>query len=268
MSSPSTTNKQQPLLSAAREKPLQQQKPSRAKNKLKFKATKNKFSGKPLPSSTSLILVYSANRYIPSFMFLLSLTHFSYQSLLFPYFLVFLPFSHFLLTIFVISRIIFEPMMPRALFGAPSLYFLGPSRHFNSAVLQSPPVQHVSEFIIIFSKTGASFCIHSVAPSFPLGTRLVNLFLSSFTCPHACFPVSGWVWSLCIWNITAFDPYPSFPPSLLMLRSVESSLRALVFPKWKKNSHVNIQAIKKKNLCVGQDWRETGQGQLLQEMYV
>ena len=161
----------------------------------------------------------------------------------FSRFLVFLPFSHFLLTIFVISTIIFEPMMPRALFGAPSLYLLGPSRHFNSAVLQSPPVQHVSEFIIFFSKTGAPFCIHSVAPSFPRGTRLVHLFLSSFTCPHACFPVSGWLWSLCIWNITAFDPHPSSPPSLLLLRSVESSLRALVFPKWKKNSHVNIQAI-------------------------
>ena len=96
-------------------------------------------------------------------MFLLSLTHFSYQSLLFPYFLVFLPFSHFLLTIFVISTIIFEPMMPRALFGAPSLYLLGPSRHFNSAVLQSPPVQHVSEFIIFFPK----LVLHFVSIQWP-----------------------------------------------------------------------------------------------------
>ena len=167
-------------------------------------------------------------------MFLLSLTHFYYQHLLFPYFLVFLPFSHFLLTIFMISTIIFEQMMPRALFRAPSLYFLGLPRHFNSAVLQSPPAQHVSEIIIFFPKL-ALHVVFSQWPHHSLGKPDWCTFSLLFhLSPSLLSPVSCWVWSLCIWNITAFDPYPSSPLSLLLLRSVESSLRALVFLKLKK----------------------------------
>ena len=172
-------------------------------------------------------------------MFLLSLTYFSYQSLLFPYFLVFLPFSHFLLTIFMISTIIFEPMMPRALFWAPSLYFLGPPRHFNSAVLQSPPCS-MSQSSSFFQNW--HFILYSVSgPIISSGNQTGAPFSLLFhLSPSPLPPVSCWVWSLCIWNITAFDPYPSSPLSLLLLRSVESSLRALVFLKLKKNSHVNI----------------------------
>ena len=128
---------------------------------------RDRVQGLAIVGNTSLISVYPTNHYILS-AFLLSLTHFSYQSLLFPYFLVFLPFSHYLLTIFMISTIIFEQMMPRALFRAPSLYFLGPPRHFNSAVLQSPPTQHVSEFIIFFPKLALHF-VSSQWPHHSLG---------------------------------------------------------------------------------------------------